>query len=59
MPKTAVLTADAKAAKRKAFRKHLKRYWVLYAMLVLPVAYYIVFKAIPHRKVGAILPEVI
>ena len=44
MPKTAVLTADAKAAKRKAFRKHLKRYWVLYAMLVLPVAYYIVFK---------------
>ena len=32
MPKTAVLTADAKAAKRKAFRKHLKRYWVLYAM---------------------------
>ena len=47
MPKTAVLTADAKAAKRKAFRKHLKRYWVLYAMLVLPVAYYIVFKYVP------------
>ena len=41
MPKTAVLTADAKAAKRKAFRKHLKRYWVLYAMLVLPVVYYL------------------
>ena len=53
MPKTAVLTADAKAAKRKAFRKHLKRYWVLYAMLVLPVAYYIVFKYVP--MVGNVL----
>ena len=53
MPKTAVLTADAKAAKRKAFRKHLKRYWVLYAMLVLPIAYYIVFKYVP--MVGNVL----
>ena len=53
MPKTAVLRADAKAAKRKAFRKHLKRYWVLYAMLVLPVAYYIVFKYVP--MVGNVL----
>lgn len=53
MPKTAALTADAKAAKRKAFRNHLKRYWVLYAMLVLPVAYYIVFKYVP--MVGNVL----
>ena len=33
--------------KKRGFGYYLKRDWILYAMLVLPVAYYIIFKYIP------------
>lgn len=39
--------------KQKKWAVYLKQYWVLYAMLALPVAYYIVFKYIP--MVGNVL----
>ena len=32
---------------RSSGRKHLKRYWQLYLMMVLPIAYFIIFKYIP------------
>ena len=38
------LIRDQKKAKRIAY---WKQYWVMYAMLVLPVAYYIIFRYIP------------
>lgn len=39
--------------KQAKWAVYLKQYWVLYAMLVLPVAYYIIFKYIP--MVGNVL----
>lgn len=32
---------------RQSFSAHFHRYWVLYAMLVLPVVYFVVFKYLP------------
>ncbi|GKX31271.1 sugar ABC transporter permease [Vallitalea longa] len=32
---------------KSSFRKHLTRYWQLYAMMILPLIYFIVFKYIP------------
>lgn len=32
---------------KSSMQKHLRRYWQLYAMMVLPLAYFIVFKYIP------------
>lgn len=32
---------------REPFRAHFQRYWQLYAMLVLPVIYFIIFKYVP------------
>ena len=32
---------------KTSLRKHLKRYWQLYAMMVLPILYFIIFKYIP------------
>lgn len=34
-------------AGRQSFRRHLRRYWQLYAMLLLPVVYFIIFKYVP------------
>lgn len=33
--------------KRSSLQKHLGRYWQLYAMMVLPIAYFIIFKYVP------------
>lgn len=33
--------------KKRGFGYYLKRDWILYAMLILPVAYYVIFKYIP------------
>lgn len=41
------LTAEEKAKLRRKRINHFKRYWALYAMLVLPIIYYITFKYIP------------
>ena len=45
--KKRALTPEEKAKRRRKKINHFKRYWVLYAMMVLPVTYYIVFKYIP------------
>lgn len=34
-------------ARKKGAGKHLRRYWQLYAMMILPLAYFIIFKYIP------------
>ena len=47
MAKKAALTAEEKAARKRSAKNHLRRYWVLYAMMVVPVIYYIVFKYLP------------
>jgi len=36
-----------RAVKRYKNRMHFKRYWTLYAMLLLPMAYFVIFKYIP------------
>jgi putative aldouronate transport system permease protein len=44
------MTAESHALKEKKryqTRMHFKRYWTLYAMLVLPITYFIIFKYIP------------
>ena len=53
MAKKTVLTAQEKAARSVSRKNHLQRYWVLYAMMVLPVIYYIIFKYLPMA--GSIL----
>lgn len=52
MPKTAVKerhvrTPQEKAARNAHLRIHIHRYWVLYAMMLLPIIYFIVFKYVP------------
>lgn len=39
--------ANAKYTKQKRYGNYFKRYWQLYALMALPVAYYIIFKYIP------------
>ncbi len=44
------MTAESRALrlkKRYETRMHFKRYWTLYAMLALPITYFIIFKYIP------------
>lgn len=44
------MTAESQALrlkKRYETRMHFKRYWTLYAMLALPITYFIIFKYIP------------
>jgi putative aldouronate transport system permease protein len=44
------MTAETQALrlkKRYETRMHFKRYWTLYAMLLLPITYFIIFKYIP------------
>ena len=47
MAKKPALTAEEKVARRRSAKNHFRRYWVLYAMMVVPVIYYIVFKYLP------------
>lgn len=48
MPKTASKQAPAAAVQQKQpFSQHFKRYWQLYAMMLIPIVYYIVFRYIP------------
>ncbi len=42
---------STQAAKRKELRTYLSRYWTLYLLLLLPIAYFIVFKYIPMTYV--------
>ena len=37
----------ASPVKAETFRAHFTRYWQLYAMLLLPVVYFILFKYVP------------
>lgn len=53
MAKKPALTAQEKEARSRSRKNHLQRYWVLYAMMVLPVIYYIIFKYLP--MVGSVL----
>ena len=36
-----------KANKQGSVKKHISRYWQLYAMLIIPIIYYIVFRYVP------------
>lgn len=38
---------DSASLQKSNFKRHLRRYWQLYAMMVLPLIYFIVFKYIP------------
>ncbi|GMQ62504.1 ABC transporter permease [Vallitalea maricola] len=38
---------DSASLQKSDFKRHLRRYWQLYAMMVLPLIYFIVFKYIP------------
>ena len=40
-------TVKAKTGKQEPLLKHIKRNWHLYAFLLIPVVYYIVFRYIP------------
>lgn len=45
--KKAAKTAARDLRSREPFSRHFRRYWQLYAMLVLPVIYFIIFKYVP------------
>mgnify|MGYP000529439325 CR=1 FL=1 len=48
MPKTAQKDASVATVKKQgAVMKHIKKYWQWYAMMLIPVVYYIVFRYIP------------
>ena len=49
------LTPAEKAKRRSHTLKHIKKYSALYAMMILPVLYFIIFKYVP--MVGNILPS--
>ncbi len=38
---------EAKARRRRSQAAYFKRYWMLYAMLVLPIAFFVLFKYVP------------
>lgn len=38
---------DAPKIERQPWSKYLRRYWALYAMMVLPILYFVIFKYIP------------
>ena len=45
MPKTAQKDASVATVKKQgAAMKHIKKYWQWYAMMLIPVVYYIVFR---------------
>jgi len=45
--KTAETKRSGNAARRKAFTVYMRRYWQLYALLLLPLVYLVIFKYIP------------
>mgnify|MGYP000168971965 CR=1 FL=1 len=48
MPKTAQKGASVATVKKQgAVMKHIKKYWQWYAMMFIPIVYYIVFRYIP------------
>lgn len=48
MPKTAQKDASVATVKKQgAAMKHIKKYWQWYAMMFIPIVYYIVFRYIP------------
>lgn len=48
MPKTATTPAAAAATQPKqSFSKHFKKYWQYYAMMLIPIVYYIIFRYVP------------
>ena len=51
MPKTAQKDASVATVKKQgAAMKHIKKYWQWYAMMFIPIVYYIVFRYIPMRS---------
>lgn len=47
MPKTAQKGASVATVKKQgAVMKHIKKYWQWYAMMFIPIVYYIVFRYI-------------
>lgn len=53
MSKAVKLAPADKEKRRQQIRSHLKRYWALYAMVVLPLVYFAVFKYMP--MIGSVL----
>ena len=48
MPKTAQKDASVATVKKQgAAMKHIKKYWQWYAMMFIPIVYYIVFRYSP------------
>lgn len=45
--KTITLKSSEKKQKIRNFRNYLKRYWTLYLLLILPIAYFVIFRYIP------------
>ena len=35
------------SANSKAFKKYMRKYWQFYALLLIPILYYIIFRYIP------------
>lgn len=53
MPKTAQKDASVATVKKQgAAMKHIKKYWQWYAMMFIPIVYYIVFRYTRLRAAG-------
>lgn len=46
-PTTALQARDTGSDRRKRFKLYMHKYWTLYALLALPITYFIIFKYIP------------
>ena len=56
MPKTAQKDASVATVKKQgAVMKHIKKYWQWYAMMFIPIVYYIVFRCMCQVIVGTFL----
>jgi len=47
MKNNLAVTGSSFQTKKKAFVKHMKKYWQYYLLLLIPVAYYVIFRYIP------------
>ncbi|MCQ2577652.1 MAG: ABC transporter permease subunit [Treponema sp.] len=47
MKNNLAVTESSSTSKKKAFVKHMKKYWQYYLLLLIPVAYYVIFRYIP------------
>lgn len=47
MKNNLAVTGSSSISKKKAFIKHMKKYWQYYLILLIPVAYYVIFRYLP------------